>query len=412
MEQILELEGQVYCVGFLRNDPDGQKLLRQVYESGMVFHCTCNDERAPVHVYCRKKKLYLARHRATGSMHEPECDDYLPESLADRNAQALKGASAIKAIGDRFECNLNLPLSIHHSDDFNPQLTSATTGNRPSSRSNSSTTLTGLILFILEESGLCHHNPNNPSSESWQFAGKRILKIVQRIDLPSGPLSSHMVLPLLHNQALVDQRLNEIRKSQHQREQKYILAIGRIVKWSVGPREVKCWLENLSRPLIFNKNAWASIALKSWSANAETALLTRINVEPNERIVLACRLRIDDKARLSVVNGSVVMTTRHWIPIQSKFERETADELVRSKLFFDKPIRPLPNCPFVPDFLVRIHGDIRSPFEVAGLAKDPIYGEHLAHKLCEYPKYFSGPAWVWIAGSEPMPTVLLCVQPK
>ena len=84
-----------------------------------------------------------------------------------------------------------------------------------------------------------------------------------------------------------------------------------------------------------------------------------------------------------VVNGSVVMTTRHWIPIQSKFERETADELVRSKLFFDKPIRPLPNCPFVPDFLVRIHGDIRSPFEVAGLAKDPIYGEHLAHKLCE-----------------------------
>lgn len=407
MEQILELEGKVYCVDFLRNDLDGQKLLRHVYESGMVFHCTCNDERAPVHVYCRKKKLYLARHRATGLMHEPDCDDYLPESLADRKGHAQKGASAIKAIGDRFECNLNLPLSIHHSDDFNPQLTNATTGNGPSSRSNSSTTLTGLILFILEESGLCHHNPNNPSSENWQFAGKRMLKTVQRIDLPFGPLSNQVVLPLLHNQALVDQRLNEIRKSQHQREQKYILAIGRIVKWSAGPCEVKCWLENLSRPLIFTRKAWALMALNSWSANAETALLTRINVEPNERIVLACRLRIDDYGRLCVVNGSVVMTTRHWIPVQSKYERETADELVRSKLFFDKPIRPLYGCPFIPDFIVWTEDGIRSPYEVAGLAKDDGYARHLAFKIREYHKYFQGPAWAWIAGSEPMPPVKL-----
>lgn len=412
MEQILELEGHVYSVDFLRNDPDGQKILRHAYEGGKVFCCTCSEERAPVHVYCRKKKLYLARYRATGQLHEPSCDDYLPELLAARKTRALKGASAIKAVGNRFVCNLNLPLSLHYSDEVSPSLTNAAARNRRSSRSDSSTTLTGLLLFLLEESGLCRHNPAHPNPVDWQFAGKRMLRTIDRIDLMSGPLSNHVALPLLHNQALVDQRINEIRYEQGQGEQKYMFAIGRIARWSASQNDIKCWLENLSKPLIFTVNAWAAMASRSWSAHAETTLLKHTIKSNMEHVVLACRLRLDEAGRLCVVNGSVVMTAHNWIPVQSKYERETSDELVRSNLHFNKPIRPLPNCPFVPDFLVLIYGDIRSPFEVAGLAKDPNYAEHLAHKLCEYPKYFAGPAWVWIAGSEPMPPVLFWVQPK
>ena len=264
MTQILELDGHSYSITYLQEDPVGRQVVRHAYESGKPFWCMCNSSRAPVHAYCRKGVLYLARHRGSGAKHAPECDDYQPAEHQSRITKAQRLVSAIYEVGDRFSCSLG--LQFHSLAPKGP--IGASTGRKlgRSAVSQARTSLAGFLLFAWDCADLNLYDPNVSIQLEWQGVGKRLLQQIRRFDLANGPLLDHVIVPLLHNQKELDQKLESIRQGCDANDRRYLLAIGRIAKWRVSePGEVKCWLDCFARPLIFSMNSWRSMASNSWS---------------------------------------------------------------------------------------------------------------------------------------------------
>ena len=401
MGQMLELEGHAYSVDYLLKDEAGQRVVRYAYETGKAFCCLCNGNRALIHVYCRKGVLYLARHRGSGELHSTECDDFELNVRKRPITRTQRLVSAIHPVGDRLVCSLALQFQ---------SFTRGSSGIAPigkkrshSTASQARTTLAGLLLYAWDSAGLCDYDPTRSVQQEWRTVGKHLLRQIQRIDLARGPLTSYAVIPLLHNQAEVDQKIEGVRQRHEVETARYLLAIGRIARWKeLDTGEVKCWLDCMARPLHLTKKLWESMASKSWSVHARTALKLANAPSDSEHAILICRFSVDSHGQVRVVNGAIIMTTATWLPVQSKPEREVADALVDASAHFSKPIRPLPDCPFLPDFLVHKKSGDR-PHEVAGMLRDTAYAQHLELKLAEYPKYFSEPAWVWRVDLEPMP---------
>lgn len=404
MDQILELDGQRYSAKYLRETESGRGVLRYAYETGQAFRCICcDDDNALVHVYCRNDVLYLARHRGTGGLHASECDSNKVSDRQLRIKRSQRLLSGIRPVGDRFACNLSLQLSSRLPRT--PDVAIPKSDPHRSNTSQGRTSLTGLFLFAWELAGLCLHNPLKPAKGEWQSVGKRLLQHIQRIDLAAGPLSDHVIVPLLHNQSDIERKLEATRKG-GKNERRYLLAMGRIARWIVlESGDVKCWLDCFASPLHINRRSWEALASRSWSVHTKTALRSTNDAAHTETAILICRILVDRTGKISMVNGAVVMTTQAWMPVQSSYEREVADALVSAAACFSKPLRQVAGCPFIPDFLVHSQTGDR-PYEVAGLLDDPEYAAHLELKLAEYSKYFAESAWVWRVGSEPLPPLV------
>lgn len=413
MSQELEFEGRVYDVDFLMHKLEEQHILEQAHAIGRPFFCLCNEARAQVYVYCRRKKLYLARHRGGGELHDPHCDKYELLSWKGRDAAHQRAVSAIHPTGERFMCNLSVPLQTSLQTDATPKVSSSRHRLRSDSQP-SRATMGALLGFALEQAGLCTYDPNDPQRREYELQGKQwpwtvaagwLQHACDNIDLSNGSLRDRLIIPRIHNQARVRSKLHSIRQVGPRRCNRYLLVIGRIEEWQrAKDGDILIRLEYCDQPFRMRKSAWEAMTRCSWSRNADQVARDIYTDSATACALMIWRIEVTSTGATRILNGAMMVTTRHWIPVQSEPEREVADALVVERAQFCKPIRSIAGLPFLPDFLRLVAlGEI--PMEVAGFMGDPGYAEHLAYKLTEYPNYYTLPVWVWYVNKGPRPAM-------
>ena len=355
--------------------------LQLAKESAIPVRCECCDAspRLSVHRSSRADgdRFWLATWPKGGPAHSPECPFHRPvdSDAANRSARL----AAIQILPSGFSIKGNISLSRALQPDNPPPNRGGRTGHSDAA-SASSTSLLGILEFLMERAQLHRHEPG--TKRRWVDVAPLLAKALDGGLLGREPLPElTYVVPQFSYPGFVQAaHFRAFRQSFLQDP-------------AVVPRFLML-SEFTGMQLADDGSLKAGVGQLSGGVPLSDSLKDRLQrkyamalakpLPPKHTHVMGLFLvEVLDSDRMLAVDAALLLTSRAYVPCDSSHEVRMANLLIQKKRHFEKPMRsPFPNSKMVPDFLLRDTSPW-TPVEVWGMTTE----EYLAHKAAKRAEY-------------------------
>lgn len=390
-----------------------QANLQEAHGKESAAWCLCRIDRTPVPMTVHKRggRFFIWGLKNTGTLHHPECDSY---SCINEDAKKAYTAGTIRERADgKVVYKLNVPMSTlrvfeePRDEDANPPRTGAKSPKPPSM------TMRGLLneLWALAELNV------------WQVkdVGKRRLSRVyerlaqslegriignddaaQRIFIPPPIIDISDEKKKARDREIIldiNARLARLEEMYGPRQQGTLFLVDELfgIGGNAGnptlrlrslPFDIPVWIK--PRLLDVLRHQWPA-AFKRAELRATEKQGAGSDQRPN-RIFLIIGAQKGYSKGMNWKVGAAMETTWDFIPVDSQYEAQVANDLIAQGRYFKKPMRYDAALEAFPDFtLIDTGTDV--PMEVYGFSS-PEYNQRKAEKIAKY-RDSGRPFWHW-----------------
>ncbi|OAI03865.1 hypothetical protein A1353_14085 [Methylomonas methanica] len=402
MSELL-LDGEAYDYLWLtdRSNPKAQQILRRYHGCAERPCCQCltDTRNRQLVIKIRGQRYYLARKAYTSHHHAEWCLLYEP---SETGSSSVKQKPAIQCEGDTVNVKLQTRLTrasfTTKQTDDNP--VAEDNPNPPHNKAPSlkpgraSTRLVGLFHALIQKAQL---NLWQPQQTERQFAAstRALVKAAQTVTLEKQqPVAERLVITLReknleHSQAI---NLAALQKKTANPQQAAIV-VGEIKE---------CWKNTkvegaLGLKLkLLNVPLWLPPPVARKATNSFGQLFGEIGKPDRRILVIAAVFR--SKTSFVVSDIGLIRTNRQFIPVDSSYELQVADNLIAERRAFSKPLKLEGELRYLLDFMLQ---DCQVPWvmEVFGITNDDKYQAQKLEKL-QYYRDHGIPCWQWEPDTE------------
>lgn len=382
---------------WLRDTLEGQAILQALHprQQSQRLRCACQPlaaQQAEMVIRHRDNSYHLARMPDSGHRHaRGDCDFYSePADTVDSGGGEYEGA--IRFLGDLTDININFALRKATPPDHDPVTTVSTPRGGRSRRG--AVGLGGLLSHLWNEAAINTWNGNQ--GRKWETLVKDLQAVVDGTTLGQRPLHDHLYLQKPEQQAWFPLAPAEVPACQS----RYLLLFK--INTAFCAHAGHAYLKTSGGHKIFIGKQELEGLLRSHPA-ARAEFDRRAGKEyqslPHAPQLVCLALvqwaTIDNAPWLCVQQATLMLTSWRFIPVESQYELQVADQLVAQRRMFIKPLRYDASAEVVfPDFLLADAGEHPLPMEVYGVSGNRRYEARKRAKR-DYYSASGKPFWEW-----------------
>lgn len=373
-----------------------QGLLRFDYQQGIRPRCLCRNPGVDMVVRKLRSRYILAKMPDSGMKHHPDCESFNPwdSSLATEQAKSRLPIRDKNGIA-----RLTLSLSLTDVPEILSDAPTRVVDKRPpTQRDSAQTTLLGLLHHAWSETGLNRWHPNMRGKRGWWTIHRLLTEYATSVTVSRLPLDELLFVPEPFN---LDERQRQ-RDELHQHMRNFTveesgarhsgLVIGELTGLIETPYGGRISMKHLKEfPIWLGKDAYLDITRRFSRA---VQCIGEMN-NPIRVVGIFVTHSGKDNQRFYAKNGALMTVSEQWIPVDSSYERQIADELVVNERHYLKPLRfDVEDDVVFPDFLLLDAHSKPVPMEIYGMSGSATYEQRKREKIAHYDR--SGDMfWHW-----------------
>lgn len=339
--------------------------------------CQGTDETRLLDVKCLKDTFYLAKKKLTGPEHRHDCRFYAPDTI--RSGYGAYTDSAID--DDDGVIRIKVGMGLQVRDD--PAGSVISSEERRTGTKIPRVTLLGLLHLLWDKAGL---NDCYPASIGMRSnAAHRLYKSASAVHIGRAKLQKHLLV--------FDRKVSEYKALLAASKSQRLFVIAPLSPWAstelsensvLHLAEARGMPETMQLiPGLWEKTLRSfNLAVAAWRRGDRIMALAQI--EPTQSV-----------STWEVVGMCLMQITDNWIAVESSYEKQIADELVKAGRRFEKPLRFDAGEEVVfPDFILRDAGNEPRgiPMEVFGRSGET-YAKRQSEKEAYYNAQFGVNGW-------------------
>lgn len=384
-----------------------QAELQRAYTDKVKPECLCNgaSKSLLMHITRRGDTYILKKGPNSGRLHHRDCDSH---GGISQDASSLYTEGAISERDDgKVKINLSVNLSTvtkladSTDDDAAPPRLHA-----PGKKRNT-VTLRGFLNFIWEESGLNSWSPANMDRRGLghvydklrEELGDRIVggdDAVERVYVPSARFGDDEDA---RKRIAIHSRFDRLDRICGTNKKGILLIVAEVLSIAESkydfalrlkgfPDDIPVWTSRKSIDRL--QRQWPHMFarfMRRRAVQSDAAMVTNQN-----RLFVICGVQRTDRGSLQWKFGAAMETTENFIPIDSQYEADIANNMVAQNCSFRKPLRYDGEEAAFPDFIM-MRGHEEVPMEIYGFSSDQ-YNARKAEKIAMY-RNSKLPFWQW-----------------
>lgn len=323
---------------FSANGAQLQDALARIYDTPERPRCMCIS--GGVDMYVAKHQQYVVKRMpGTGSRHHPSCAAYEPE-FAQSGLGALMGDSVIEHSPESIELRVDFPLTrVPGRGILRGEAEQASEINVPRHRMS----LRAVMHFLFERAGFNRWYPAMEGKRSQGVLHKYLMEAADEIVTKGVRLSERLYVPEQFSEprkAEIAQRRRDklaiLQSPEDDGQFKMALVLGEFKGVEASTFGRKVWIKHMpDAPLLIDSQAWGRIE------RAYGDILEARDSDTAHKLrVVICALVYAKRERIYQIDAaSLMLTTEHWIPIESLHEVDLIHALIVQKRRFVKPLR-------------------------------------------------------------------------
>jgi hypothetical protein len=363
---------------------------------GKKIQCQCNGTSTKIdHCLLEVRELdgtyFLAKKRHTGTQHNDTCRFF----QLDREKSGLKAYDKV-AVDENGGIKVGLGLRMRDDEGLQvkPASSRLMVDGQTSNSKHKTVSLLGLLHLLWDRVGLNYCKPNSIKLRA--NIAFRLWKQASEIRIKRESFAKHLLMFDMRGK-------NDITLDYAVKNNRRLFVIAPLTAWvnegisESGELPIECPAG--IPPLRLIDDLWKTTCrsfrrtVDAWSNGAKIIAIAQI--EPKQAMKgfgYSCE----------VVGLALMRVTDYWLPVESSYERDIADELVVSGRRFIKPLRyDAGEDEVFPDFvLLDTNASSGTPMEVFGMTSKE-YRERQARKTEYYNQTFGQTGWwSWIPAEE------------
>jgi hypothetical protein len=386
----------------------GQRLLVDLKPLDVTVECLCKAPHPRLKIWFsggKKRKAFLRRLSGDGSAHAVGGPRYEQPGLG-LNRRPLRGTAAV-AIEDGMGQRLRIsPPPGLLKDDSEGRRRPRRRRKRQQTPTHG-TNLGGLIRWTLQQGKWNEWFTGRDRSESIQSLISNVAWRLSETKITDGPLEGRLLAPRLSNEWECDRAIKSVRQTVGCKSRKFLMLIGEInsvdEEWQ---EEVLVGVEDLWRVAHVPKALWERRKKRADYPAIHKVLARVRNQQDDSRLLIIGWAEVLADNCLRLVDLSLIVLSRHLLPVQSEHECQLANALHGAGLWVTKPLRAVEGEDFCHDFVIELSDGRKAIIEVKG-RNDPKYNRAFERKRKYLEEKFPGLHLIWdAAAGEPMPDVI------
>ena len=393
----------VYEVGGQRFETASRGFAEAIADAHAAHHrprCMCLVDGVEMYVARlagANEGVIVKRLPNTGSHHAPDCPSYEPPAESSGLGQVL--GSAITEDPTTGETTLKLDFSM---SKIAGRSAMPITGGDCDSVASSGTKLSlrGLLHYLWDQADLTRWQPGFADKRTWSTVRKHLLLAAENKIARGDSLRSRLYIPELFS---VDQRdaINARRMAQWSqaiaapgKPQRLMLLIAEVKELVPARYGFKAVVKHVpDQALVLDEQLYRRLGrrfeseLALWGAAEDT------------HMVMIATFSVAATGIPTIVELSLMLVTRHWLPVEDGFEKQLIERLVADGRSFVKGLRYnlSAGSAVASATLTDCEGSAPLLFVVPAGIEDS--GRYL--QVCDP----SAPVWLWKPSSEAMPSL-------
>lgn len=363
---------------------EGQAALAAAWRTQQRPLCLCSSGGVPMYVgKTASQRYYLARMPGTGAQHSPTCPSF---QILDDDGRGY-GKDAIQENEDgSVAIKLSAPLS---STDLEPAAENPDLSAPKSSKARrGAVTQLGLLNYLWERAEFNRWYPKMMGKRSWSVVRKHLLLAAEMVRVNRHSLAERLYIPEPFEKEKIEERaksresfFQSICGSSTGRCRDFMVVLAPVSEIAQTKYGFGVTLKHIA-----GVRFWMDETVgRSFHKNFARELLLLGNTSGDDRLI---GLFIVDRARggnYIITNGALMRVTKHWIPVESRYESTIANSLVDQLRVFAKPMRyDAAHDEAFPDFHLLDCGARPVPMEIYGFSGNLRYEEKKKEKIRDY----------------------------
>jgi hypothetical protein len=396
MSQLRFPDGKIKPITWLEtHSKEAQRELEQCYAAGERVKCLCHGARVPADqaplLYIRfTDKYILARMPGTKDDHHPSCI-FSHEYAQASDKGEVSADSAYKDLPDgKFSLTPAFQLDRNIQDAIKEK--AGVPEKQHHTKGRTGATLLGMLQFLWEKSGNNRYYPNK--QRNWPRTAWFLEQTISHGKIGNKPMSETVYTPIWKRDDSHKRQFWQWADGLAQDGQsgKVGVLIGSVRSFHThdpfGGDAIEFTLDDLPasiRLTIPAQKAFLASYQRFWG------VLAHVNANSSVKVVAIFLVsnghRTDANGKLVkclvASKSSIMMTTKDYIPIESKYELMMADALAQAKRAYVKPIKWDGTQDTLPDFVL-IDERPATFVEVFGVSNDTEYNQRKQQKIALY----------------------------
>lgn len=340
------------------------------------------------------RRYYLARMPGTGCQHDPACPSF---DVPDANSGRGASKEAIREEEDgTVVISLSTPLSRVACLPITDQPATLPAGGTQS-RQNS-ITLLGLLHYLWESAEFNRWYVNMRGKRSWYVVRKHILSAAENVHIKHHCLAKRLYMPEQFDKNKVAEHtktredfFRQICGADSVPCRDFMVVIAYVGEITPSVHGFRITLKHMPGVRLWMDETVGISFHKTFARE----LLTLGDNGGDDRLVGIFVVDRTKGGNYMITDGALMRVTKHWIPVESRYEATIANSLVDQGRAFIKPLRYDADQDAVfPDFYLLDCGDQPVPIEVHGFSGNLKYEQRKQEKIQHYQRQGEN-YWHW-----------------
>jgi hypothetical protein len=321
---------------FPTDDPQLQEALSWAYSHGARPRCLCIPDGIEMYV-ARHHQYVVKRMPGTGGRHHPACPSFEPDAQQSGLGE-LMGEAIIETVPGTFELRVDFPWT-RLTRPGNVRGTSGESGEVAVARRRMS--LRALTHLLFERAGLNLWSPAFTGKRHQGILEKKLYAAASEMIVKGNPLSERLYVPEPFSVSALESIASRRRKKLailQPQDCQFPLAvvIGEFKSCEAAVTGRRVFIKHMpDAPFLVSPRVWERIE-KLYAGYFDAR---DVDTGFNTRLVLTALIHARHEHAYEIDTASMMLTSEHWIPLESFYELPLIQALIAQQRRFAKPLR-------------------------------------------------------------------------